>query len=229
MVTLMLDDAYILIHSFREKWTEMKWPAHMALLLFSCLVVSDSFVTPWTVAHHTSLSMGFSRKNIGMGCHLPMSPAFHSIRQPVWEMLRDASFHAAFWPLARFKYWEQPGDPSWLCLGQTSASSLLWLHLAGSDLDSGCLSCDCNIPYLLRGCWPHSSWPKTLMHAPSFLVWPEAGEFNCFGSTMDRLHSLLLKSCQRRFLTQTCKIFICTQFVLLFLFLFILHPCVSIF
>ena len=26
-----------------------------------CLVVSSSFVTPWTVAHHTSLSMGFSR------------------------------------------------------------------------------------------------------------------------------------------------------------------------
>ena len=27
-----------------------------------CLVVSSSFVTPWTVAHHTSLSMGFSRE-----------------------------------------------------------------------------------------------------------------------------------------------------------------------
>ena len=32
-----------------------------------CLVVSSSFVTPWTVAHHTSLSMGFSRQEYGSG------------------------------------------------------------------------------------------------------------------------------------------------------------------
>ena len=29
------------------------------LLLFSCSVLSDSFVTPWTVAHQAHLSMGF--------------------------------------------------------------------------------------------------------------------------------------------------------------------------
>ena len=29
-------------------------------LLFSCSVTSNSFVTPWTVAHQASLSMGFS-------------------------------------------------------------------------------------------------------------------------------------------------------------------------
>ena len=33
-----------------------------SLLLFSCSVMSDFFVTLWTVAHQTSLSMGFSRQ-----------------------------------------------------------------------------------------------------------------------------------------------------------------------
>ena len=32
------------------------------LLLFSCLVVSDPFATPWTVGHQAPLSMGFSRQ-----------------------------------------------------------------------------------------------------------------------------------------------------------------------
>ena len=32
------------------------------LLLFSCSVVSDSFVTPWTAAHQAPLSMGFPRQ-----------------------------------------------------------------------------------------------------------------------------------------------------------------------
>ena len=39
------------------------------LLLFSCSVMSDSFVTPWTVARQAPLSMGFPGKNTGMGCH----------------------------------------------------------------------------------------------------------------------------------------------------------------
>ena len=34
----------------------------------SCSVVS-AFVTPWTVAHQAPLSMGFSGKNTGVGCH----------------------------------------------------------------------------------------------------------------------------------------------------------------
>ena len=33
------------------------------LLLLSCSVLSDSFVTPWTVAHQAPLSMGFSRQD----------------------------------------------------------------------------------------------------------------------------------------------------------------------
>ena len=33
----------------------------------SCSVVSDSFVTPWTVAHQAPLSMGFSRQDYWSG------------------------------------------------------------------------------------------------------------------------------------------------------------------
>ena len=40
------------------------WPRCLSLivLLFSHLVVSDSFATPWTVAHQAPLSMGFPRQ-----------------------------------------------------------------------------------------------------------------------------------------------------------------------
>ena len=34
--------------------------------LISCVRL---FATPWTVAHQTPLSMGFSRQNTGVGCH----------------------------------------------------------------------------------------------------------------------------------------------------------------
>ena len=39
------------------------------LLLFGSSVVSDSFVTPWTVAHQAPLSMGFSRQEYWSGFH----------------------------------------------------------------------------------------------------------------------------------------------------------------
>ena len=38
------------------------------LHVFGCLVMSDS-ATPWTVAHQTPLSMGFSSENTGEVCH----------------------------------------------------------------------------------------------------------------------------------------------------------------
>ena len=34
----------------------------LLLLLFGCLVVSNSFVTPWFVAHQVLLSIGFPRQ-----------------------------------------------------------------------------------------------------------------------------------------------------------------------
>ena len=42
-----------------------------ALLLFSHSVVSDSFVTPWTVARQVPLSMGFSRQEDWSGLPFP--------------------------------------------------------------------------------------------------------------------------------------------------------------
>ena len=41
------------------------------LLMFSHSVVSDSFVTPLIVAHHTSLSLGFSRQEYWSGLPFP--------------------------------------------------------------------------------------------------------------------------------------------------------------
>ena len=34
-----------------------------------CSIMSNSFVTPWTVAHQASLSMGFPRQEHWSGCH----------------------------------------------------------------------------------------------------------------------------------------------------------------
>ena len=41
------------------------------LLLFSCLVTFNSFVTPWTVAHQAPLSMGFPRQEYWSGLPFP--------------------------------------------------------------------------------------------------------------------------------------------------------------
>ena len=40
-------------------------------LLFSCSVVSDSFVTPWIVACQAPLSMGFPRQEYWSGLPVP--------------------------------------------------------------------------------------------------------------------------------------------------------------
>ena len=41
------------------------------LLLFSCSFVSDSFVTPWVVAHQAPLSTGFSQQEYWSGLPFP--------------------------------------------------------------------------------------------------------------------------------------------------------------
>ena len=45
-------------------------------MLFSCSVVSDSFVTPWTVLHQAPLSMEFPGKNTGMHCYFLLQGIF---------------------------------------------------------------------------------------------------------------------------------------------------------
>ena len=41
------------------------------MLLFSRRIVSDSYVTPWTVAHLAPLSMGLSRQEYWSGLSFP--------------------------------------------------------------------------------------------------------------------------------------------------------------
>ena len=48
------------------------------LLLFSHLVLSDSFATSWTVVCQAPLSMGFPGKNTGVGCHALLQQIFLS-------------------------------------------------------------------------------------------------------------------------------------------------------
>ena len=50
---------------------EVQPPIIPLLLLFSCSVVSDSFVTPWTIAHQALLSMGFFRQEYWNGLPFP--------------------------------------------------------------------------------------------------------------------------------------------------------------
>ena len=40
-------------------------------MISACLVVSDSFVTPWTVAHQASLSTGLFRQEYWSGLPFP--------------------------------------------------------------------------------------------------------------------------------------------------------------
>ena len=50
------------------------YPHICCLLLFS--VISDSFVTPWTIAHQALLSMDNPGKNTGVGCHFLLQGIF---------------------------------------------------------------------------------------------------------------------------------------------------------
>ena len=42
---------------------------YMCVFVLSCFIHIQLFVILWTVAHWAPLSMGLSRKNIGVACH----------------------------------------------------------------------------------------------------------------------------------------------------------------
>ena len=63
--------------------------------------VSDSFVTPWTLAHHAPLSMGFSRQEYWSGLPFP-SPG--DLPNPKIEPVSPAL-------AGRFFNTESPGKP----------------------------------------------------------------------------------------------------------------------
>ena len=64
--------------------------------MFICccsLVVSDSFVTPWTVGHQAPLSMGFSKKEYWTGLPFPSPEDFPDPRiKPVSPELSGRFF-----------------------------------------------------------------------------------------------------------------------------------------
>ena len=84
------------------KCYELMYRPHIIVVIFSHSVVSDSFVTPWTVAHQAPLFMGFFRQEHWSG--LPfLSPGD----------LPDSGIKHLSPPLAEgFFTTEPPGKPS---------------------------------------------------------------------------------------------------------------------
>ena len=68
-------------------------------MLFSRSVVSDSFVTPWTVVHQAPLSMEFPGKNKGLGCHFLLQGIF---------LTQGSKLHLLHWQVGSLP----PGKPS---------------------------------------------------------------------------------------------------------------------
>ena len=46
------------------------YKASALVCMLSCFSCAQLFVTLWTIAHQASLSMGFSRQDTGVGCHV---------------------------------------------------------------------------------------------------------------------------------------------------------------
>ena len=85
------------------------------LLLFSHSKPSDSFVMPWTVAHHASLSMEFSRDEYWRGLPLPPPEDLSDPGiEPASPILADRFFttEAAGKPIFDFTYSEMPSTDS---------------------------------------------------------------------------------------------------------------------
>ena len=94
------------------------------LLLFSCSVVSDSFVTPWTVAHQAPLSIGLPRREYWRG--LPfLSPGIFLTQELNLCLLhcRQILYHWATWE----------ADISNMIMDYTQAISLIEKQVIGSS------------------------------------------------------------------------------------------------
>ena len=77
-----------------------------ALLLFNCLIVSDSFVILWTPAYPATLSMGFSRQEYWSGSPFPSSRG--SFQPRVWKLVciscigSQILYHWASWAASKW-------------------------------------------------------------------------------------------------------------------------------
>ena len=86
------------------------------ILLFSCSVMSDSLLTPWTVAHQAPLSMGFLRQEYWSGLPFPSSG---DLPNPGIEPISPALAGAFFTT-------EPPGNPM---IYEIEKCYLKYLHL----------------------------------------------------------------------------------------------------
>ena len=60
--------------------------------------MSDSFVTPWTVAHEGTLSMGFPRQNTAVGCHsFSRGSSWPRDHTQASRVSRQIIYHRATW------------------------------------------------------------------------------------------------------------------------------------
>ena len=60
------------IHPYLHSFKRYLWAIYYMLsLMFSLSIMSDSFATPWTVAHKAPLSMGFPRQEYWSGLPFP--------------------------------------------------------------------------------------------------------------------------------------------------------------
>ena len=82
----------------------------VCVCLFSCSIVSDSFVTPWTVAHQTPMSMGILQARILEWVAMPSS---RESSQPVDQtqvsciagILYQLSHQGSPHPVLKNKFW----------------------------------------------------------------------------------------------------------------------------
>ena len=77
-------------------------------MLFSCSVVSDSFTTPWTIAHLAPLSMGFSRQEYGNGLPYPPPGDLHNPGIEPMSLISPVLALVGSLPLT------QPGKPAYI-------------------------------------------------------------------------------------------------------------------
>ena len=95
------------------------------LLLFSCSVVSDSFVTPWTAAHRAPRSMDFSGKNTGMSCHFLLQGIFPTQGS-------NSNFLLGRWILYHWATWDHP---TCKCFSEGQlCSSITYVHISALSL-----------------------------------------------------------------------------------------------
>ena len=103
------------VQSLREKWPKE------IFLLFNHSVMSNSFVTPWTVACQAPLSLGFPRQETGMGCHFLLQGIFLTQgSNPCLLIGRQILYHWATWEAQT-----QGEYPQSICHSNTKVAGIL--------------------------------------------------------------------------------------------------------